>query len=134
MDNRILLITPPDKVFNQNKSCLLIYPSSEVKDQAQQILLSSEEGQKNIYLYNIKDKNDHDIDWLLTVAKMSDIVILDLDNCEQEVKALSSYLISLPHTFWLTKEDKWQYNKLSTNRIYGLDAIEHLLIGGRIET
>lgn len=134
MENKILLITPPDKIFNQNKSCLLIYPSSDVKEQAQEMLLGSEDSQQNIYLYNTTKKEDHDIDWLLTVAKMSDVVILDLDNCEQEVKSLASYLISLPNTFWLTKEDKWQYNKLSTNRIYGLDAIEHLLIGGRIET
>jgi hypothetical protein len=131
MENRITLITPPDKIFNQNISCLLIYPSDHVKQQAQEILENSE-GQRNIYLYSPKADNA-DIDWLLTVSKMCDVVVMDLDNCETHAKMLASYIISLPQTYWLTSDDKWLYNKLNANRIYGLDVIEHL-IGGTFET
>lgn len=130
MDNKVVLITPPDKLFNQNSSCLLIYPSDAVRKQTQDILAKSN-GRQNIYLYNVGN-DESDVDWLLTVAKMSDTVILDLDNSQEHVRVLASYLISLPHTYWLTSNDWMQYNKLSANRIYGLDAIEHL-IGGYIE-
>jgi hypothetical protein len=128
MDNKIVLITPPDKIFNQNHSVLLISPSDSIRTQAQEIL-SKSNGKQNIYIYNVVDA---DVDWLLSVAKMSDVVILDYDNCPEHVKCLSSYLISLPHTYWLTKDDWMLYNKLSPNRIYGLDVIEDL-IGGSIE-
>ena len=130
MNDKIILITPPDKIFNQNLSCLLIYPSDDIREQAQDIL-SNSEGMQNVYLYNVDD-NDADVDWLLSVAKMSDIVILDYDNCNMHVKHLASYIISLPHTYWLTSNDTMLYNKLSPNRIYGLDAIQNL-IGGQLE-
>lgn len=132
MDNKIILITPPDKIFNQNHSVLLVYPSDSVRKQAQEILAKSD-GRQNVYLYNPTDVEDEDIDWLLTIAKMSDVVVLDYDNSSDHVKSFASYLISLPHTYWLTSDDWMLYNKLSPNRIYGLDIIEDL-IGGQIET
>lgn len=130
MSDKLTLITPPDKIFNQSHSCCLIYPSEDIRQQAQTILANSQ-GHQTIYLYNVDD--DHiDVDWLLSVSKMSDVVILDYDNCSEHVRYLAAYIISLPQTYWLTSDDRMLYNKLSPNRIYGLDAIEHL-IGGKIE-
>lgn len=130
-ESKLTLITPPDKLFNQNHSVLLIHPSDGVRKQAQDILATSG-GYQNIYIYNPAEE-DEDIDWLLTVAKMSDVVVLDYDNSSKSVKALASYLVSLPQTYWLTSDDWMLYNKLSPNRIYGLDIIEDL-IGGKLET
>lgn len=130
-ESKLTLITPPDKLFNQNYSVLLIHPSDGVRKQAQDILATSG-GYQNIYIYNPAEE-DEDIDWLLTVAKMSDVVVLDYDNSSKSVKALASYLVSLPQTYWLTSDDWMLYNKLSPNRIYGLDIIEDL-IGGKLET
>jgi hypothetical protein len=130
MDNKLVLITPPDKVFNQNRSTLLIYPSESIKMQAQEILANAE-GHHNIYLYSPKE-DEVDVDWLLSVAKMSEVVIFDIDNSPVHVRYLASYIVSLPHTYWLTSDDKMLYNKLSPNRIYGLDTIEDL-IGGSFE-
>lgn len=129
MENNIVLITPPDKIFNQNHSCLLVYPSESIRAQAQEILANSNSRQ-NVYLYNVEEE-DIDVDWLLSVAKMSEVVVLDLDNCPDHVRYLASYIISLPQTYWLTSADNALYNKLSPNRIYGLDVIEQL-IGGNV--
>jgi hypothetical protein len=93
--------------------------------------LANSEGHQNIYIYNV-DEEDIDVDWLLSVAKMSDVIIFDYDNSPNHVRYLAAYIVSLPQTYWLTSEDRMLYNKLSPNRIYGLDAIEHL-IGGKIE-
>lgn len=130
MTSKVVLITPPDKIFNQNSNLLLIYPGLEIRSQLQQILAKSNKSQ-NVYVYSVNEEY-HDIDWLLSIAKMSEIIILELDNCPVNIKALSSYLISLPNTYWLTADDVYCYNKLSANRIYGLDAIENI-IGGSVE-
>lgn len=132
LENKIVLITPPDKIFNQNNSVLLVFPSDAIKEQAQEILAKSTDGQ-NIYVYSPTKKEDEDIDWLLTVSKMVNVVVLDCDNLSEHTKMFSSYLISLPHTYWLTSDDWMLYNKLSPNRIYGLDIIEDL-IGGHFDT
>lgn len=130
MDNKILIITPPDKIFNQNLNCLMIYPSASVKKEMQDILANSTIEQ-NIYLYE-PEEDEQDFDWLLTVSKMSEVVVLDIDNCPHPIRMLASYLISLPNTYWLTSEDWLCYSKLSPNRIYGLQDIQNL-IGDTIE-
>ena len=131
MSDKILIITPPDRVYNQSKSCLMIYPSDSIREEYQNILAHSTSPQ-NIYLYNPMEEEHKDIDWLLSVANSVDIIIFDIDNSSQDVKMLASYIVSLPNTYWLTSEDTWCYNKLSLNRIYGLDSINDLL-GGNLE-
>jgi len=130
VENKILIITPPDKIFNQNQSCLLIYPGVEIKKQMQD-LLASADTEQNIYIYE-QEEDEHDFDWILTVSKMCNTVILDIDNSPYHIKMLSSYLVSLPNTYWLTSEDWLCYNKLSPNRIYSLEKIQDLL-GGKVE-
>ena len=127
----ILLITPPDKIFNQNKSCLLIYPTEAVKREAQAILADLTESY-NVYVYDISEEHEHDVDWLLTVSRYADVTVLDIDNSDSKIKNIASYLVSLPRTYWLTIEDNSCYHLLSPNRIWGLDSIRNIL-GGSIE-
>jgi hypothetical protein len=120
----ITLITPPDKIFNQCKSILLIYPSEESKQAIQSFLAHSDQ-HVNVYLYT-EDKN---IDWLLSVHKFCDRTFLELDNIPSELSTLVSYLISFSSTFWLTKGEHLYYNKLSANRIYNFEFLK-TWIGG----
>lgn len=116
---KINIITPPDILHNQNKSFLLIYPSSEVRNDFQKYLEQANDS-LNIYLYDPQD-DEIDIAWLLALAKICEIVILDLDNMADIEKKFASYLISLPNVFYLTKDDITPYNKLSLNRKYDLN-------------
>ena len=127
----ILLITPPDKIFNQNKSCLLIYPTETIRREAQAILADLTESY-NVYVYAVSEEHEHDIEWLLTVSRYADITVIDIDNSDIKIKNLASYLVSLPRTYWLTGEDNSCYHMLSPNRIWGLDSIRNIL-GGSIE-
>ena len=127
----ILLITPPDKIFNQNSSCLLIYPTEAMRKEATEILADLTNPQ-NIYLYDVEEESDHDVEWLLSVSRFADISVIDIDNSSPVVRNLASYLVSLPNTYWLTQEDKSCYRMLSPNRIWGLDSIRNIL-GGLIE-
>jgi hypothetical protein len=129
--HKINLITPPDKLFNNNFSFLLIYPSNSIRDQFQNAI-ATVDYPFNVYFYEA-DSLSHDADWLLSVAKIVDVVILDIDNCEPEVKNLASYFIANPNTYWLTNDSKSFYNKLSVNKVYNLDFIQKI-IGDYIET
>jgi len=124
----INLITPPDKVFNNARSVLLIYPSKTVKNDFQNIVSSWEED-CNVYIYNL-DQTEHNIDWLLSVCKISDAVIFDIDNSDVEIKKLASFIVANPNTYWLTGEADPVYNMLSVNRIYDLSFLK---IGDKVE-
>ena len=71
-----------------------------------------------------EDPNGKDIDWVLNVHKISQIVILDLDNLPPYWKKLESYLVSFGNTYYLTKAEEIMYNKISANRIFAVEEIE----------
>lgn len=119
--NKINLITPPDKLFNEALSILLIYPSSYIKDQLQPLLQEIDIA-INIYLYE-----EENIDWLFDIISSVDYIILDIDNSDTTVKDLVSFLIAKPKTYWLTQSNYPVYNKLSVNRIYDLDIIKNIM-------
>tara|TARA_B100000123_G_scaffold171468_1_gene127146 strand:+ start:2218 stop:2607 length:390 start_codon:yes stop_codon:yes gene_type:complete len=125
----INIITPPDILHNKNFSVFLLYPSLYVKEQFQEILTKSK-SRFNVYMY--QDPNGQDIDWVLNVHKLSQIVILDLDNLPPFWKKLESYLVSFGNTYYLTKAEEIMYNKISANRIFAVEEIESKL-GGKFE-
>jgi hypothetical protein len=123
----ITLITAPDKLYSQEFSFLLIYPSAKVKDEFQ-TLISEFQEPFHVYLY----EKDDEVEWLLDVFNMVDIVIMDIDHCPSRIRDLTSYFISKSKTYWLTKSGENYYNVISKNRIFGLDYLKDV-IGGRIE-
>ena len=120
--SKISVITPPDKLYNKAHSFVLIYPNDDIKQQLQN-LIADWDCAINVYLYD-----EPAIDWLLDIVQSADAVVLNLDDCDTEVRDLASYLVSLPNVFWLTKAEISVYNKLSVNRIYNLDKL-----GGTVE-
>lgn len=127
----ITVITPPDKIFNQKFNIFLLYPSDKIKSDLQELLANSTQ-KVNVYIYENMD--EHDIDWLLSVQKMSDITIVELEQLPSEVKQLESYLVSQSNTYWLTKGENIWYNKLSVNRIYDINFLQHKIGGDEVET
>jgi|TARA_B110000858_G_C17741073_1_gene444935 hypothetical protein len=118
---KLNLITPPDKLFNDNVDILLIHPSEYVKKEAQETFKTITHD-INVYLYELTETQDYD--WLLSVAKSAKIVILDCDNCTPETKKLESYFIGKGNVFWLTKGEVSLYTLLSTKQIYNLDWLQ----------
>jgi len=116
---KINLITPPDKLFNQNINYLLIKPSTETKIQFQQIL-SQLVDDINVFIF---DEKETDMDWMLSVAHQCDAVIIDLDNCDAVTKNFVSYLLSLPYCHYITTDEVTPWNLISKNRIYNLDIL-----------
>lgn len=127
----INLITPPDKIYSDAVSLLLIFPKSDLQKQIQNDILPSVSGPLNVYLYDKPNYTKEDIDWLLSIVTLSDLIIIDVDNCQPYVKDLLSYIIAKPKTYWLTNATDTVYTHLSSNRIYNLSILRNL--GGSIE-
>lgn len=128
--DKVTVITPPDKLFNKAYNFLLIYPDEFIKNELQNVIANWDTA-INVYVYEPQDYDD-DIDWLLSMHKMADCVILCMDNVPSKIHDLNSYFISYSNTFWLTKGSDSYYNKLSLNRIYNLDHISET-VGGNFE-
>ena len=116
---KLNLITPPDKLFNQNINYLLIKPSTEIKIQFQQIL-SQLIDDINVFIF---DEKETDMDWMLSVAHQCDAVIIDIDNCDPVTKNFVSYLLSMPYCHYITTDELTPWNLISKNRIYNLDIL-----------
>ena len=119
---QIKVITPPDILHNSDPNILLIYPSADLKEEFQTIIQDWDIN-FNLYIYS-QPAHDHDLDWLLTLVKMCDKTIMDLDQCDSQVRELASYIISHTDTYWLTNAVETVYNKLSMNRIYDLQQLK----------
>jgi hypothetical protein len=128
---KINLITPPDRLYNDGASILLVFPTKENLHYIQQEILPSIEEGLNIYIYEKPNYTKDDVDWLLSTVYQSNIVIVDIDNCPSYVKDLLSHIIAKPQTYWLTNAVNSVYNHISSNRIYNLSILEKL--GGSIE-
>lgn len=124
--NNINLITPPDKLYNDNFEILLMYPSAAIETELQNVLLSSFEDSVNVYVYDKVSYNPKDISWVLDVFKASNIAIVDIDNTEPFMKDLLSYIVSKDKTYWLTNADDSIYNFISKQRVYTLEWLTKL--------
>jgi hypothetical protein len=124
---KINLVTPPDVLHNLHMSFFLVYPSSDVKLQLQN-LIENFEDTVNVYIYDQLD-DDINLNWLLQVKDKSDYVILDIDNFPSKHRDAVSYLIAHSNVYWLTKGENQVYTTISNNRIYNLDWLYEKIIG-----
>ena len=116
---KITVITPPDKLFNLTLGYLLVKPSVTTKQQFQTILSKSIDD-VNVFIY---DQEESDISWLLGVAHQADVVIIDIDNCDNITKQFVSFMIAQPNAHYITNDEITPYNLISKNRIYNLDQL-----------
>lgn len=114
---KITVITPPDKLFNMTLGYLLVKPSVYVKQQFQAILSKSIDD-INVFIF---DEEEHDIEWMLSIAQQADIIIIDMDNCDQVTRQFATLLLAQANTHYITTDEITPYNLISRNRIYNLD-------------
>lgn len=116
---KINVITPPDKLFNNNASILMVKPTNETKQHFQKYI-SKVVQELNVYVY---EESEMDIDWLLSVHSYADITIIDIDNCDPITKNFITFMIAQPDTYYITKDEVTPYGIISKSRIYDLDSI-----------
>lgn len=128
--SKITLITPIDKLYTSEPSILLVYPTTKVKEQLQDVL-SEIDNNVHIYLYELE--KDHEIEWLFDVQGLCDLTVIDVDNCPSTVRDLVSFMISKDSTYWLTNGTGTYYNVISKNRIFDLDFLKSKIGGSIVE-
>jgi len=129
---KINLITPPDKLYGDAISLLLVFPSKELQAQIQEEVFSVSTEFLNVYIFNKEQYTLTDVDWLLAVFNLCQIVVIDVDQCPSYVRDLASYMIAKPKTYWLTNATDIVYTTISSNRIYNISTLSSAL-GGKIE-
>jgi hypothetical protein len=102
---------------------LLVKPSVHVKQQFQAILSHSLDD-LNVFIY---DQEETDVSWLLGVAQQVDVVIVDVDNCDETTKKFVTFMLAQPNAHYITSDEITPYNLISKNRIYNLDWIAEQL-------
>jgi hypothetical protein len=130
---KINLITPPDKLYGDSTSLLLVCPSKDLQTQIQEEVFTTVSEPLNVYLYNKEQYTLSDVDWLLAVFNLCQIVIIDVDQCPPHVKDLLSFMIAKPKTYWLTNATDIVYTHISSNRIYNISTISSALGGKNAE-
>lgn len=113
MDYKIKIITPPDVIFDQSTSIVLICPSTDTKKYLENFIAKIDD-HLNVYVYN----NDNNIQWLLAQCRMSNYIIVDIDNCDNKTNQFLSYILSLPNTYYRTEHMKAPWDLLNKNRFY----------------
>lgn len=122
--NDITVITPPDMLLNDSFSVCVICADELLKNTLHEIFLSSFRA-LNIYIY--ENCSEDNLSWLLRVIKLSDFVLLNLDNCDPITKVFASHIIAQANCFYLTNDNLTPYNLISKNRIYDLAILENIL-------
>lgn len=128
----IKLITPPDIIYDQTFSILLIYPNQTQKAEIQNILQDTEKS-CNIYFYEKQEEDLQDIDWLLNLHRICHFCFLNIDLMIPNLKLLTTYFISFPNTYWYTQGSSFILNKISKNQIFTFDILSKNLTGGMVE-
>jgi hypothetical protein len=116
--NKINLITAPDRLHNANVSVLLINPSDTVKLDFNRAVLNLNKD-INLYLYETSVLHN---EWLITVINTVDYIVLDISHTGKDFWLLG-YLLSQPHTHYISVQDPTPYHLLNANRIYDFTAL-----------
>jgi len=120
----VTLITPPDKLFNNTFTILLINPNGETRQGLSDMLRESRK-EVNVYLFD--DSASNDIEWVLDIMSQAQITVLDLDNSGTLVRNFASFIMANPKTFYLTNDQLTPYNLISANRIYDVYWLQNIL-------
>lgn len=117
-NNEHVIVTPPDRFYQDAVVILLVDWPADLIDQAFSALKAS----KNRLAIHIFDYNDHNYTWLLDVANQADIVAININNINH-IDLLKGQLISKNKSFYFGRLDM---NKIFTN--YTDDPIGKLLV------
>lgn len=123
--NKINIITPTDKLYNDAYSILVLYPSTTIQKKLQSWLLSLTELSVNVYVYQEQLFTHDSFIWLLDVFNLVDTVIIDIDQFPEHsnISQILSYMIAKPKTYWLTSNQHLVYSYISNNKIYDLSFL-----------
>ena len=120
---KLNLITEPDKLYNENRSILLITPSISCKadfnERAKQF-----ENDVNVYMFETNDPDEQqNLKWLIEVANTVDLIIFDMNGIFKD-RWLIGYILNKSNCFYLwSGSDAFEFHLINSNRIYDLEFL-----------
>jgi hypothetical protein len=117
MRHNIKLITAPDIIFDQALTVVVIAPDADLKMRLEEYLKNSDQD-INVYMHTTSD-----IKWLLTVSKMADYVLVNIDNCDIYTSHFLAYILSLPNTYYKCEQTSVPWELLSQRRFYDFPTL-----------
>lgn len=114
MSGKILIVTAPDYYHGEVPKHLLINPTADEKNAAQE-WLKAHDVDMTLYLYN----NNKEIQWLLNVAAMVDTIYFNVDNTSDISYHYSSYLISNPQVTY--KCVSLDFSPINKDKVYNIN-------------
>ena len=118
VNNEHVVVTEPDRFFQNAITILLVDWSADLIDQALNALQAS-----NVRLaFHIFTETDSNYNWLLDVANQADVIAINLNNINH-IDLIKGYLLPKSKSFYF---GRLGFNKIFSN--YTNDPIGHLLI------
>lgn len=121
--NKINIVTYPDILHNSALSLVLVFPTRELLTSIQDSFLRTFSDDVNLYLFDRLEYNKDEVNWLLSVSKLSEYTIIDTDNTALYLRDLLSHLIARQNTYWFCKSNESIYKHISSNQVYNLDFL-----------
>lgn len=101
MTKKINLISPPDKLHNNNFTFNLINTTPEEQESVSMFLAKDSRSEEiNVYVYN----NESNPTWILDVVDGQNSTYINLDNTQDISVKYTSYMLSQSNVFYNTKD------------------------------
>jgi hypothetical protein len=119
MSDLIKIVTCPDVIFDKSRKVFSICPGADLVNKLEDWAVDQED---SISLYYFNDK-DTDLKWLMTIANISDLIILDIDYIDGHTNHFLSYLLGFTKTYYRCSHMQQPWNLINTNRFYDFPSI-----------
>jgi len=130
---KIIIITPPSQLHNQNISFCLINIDEKSKNEfAEQLNKHILNEDINVYVWDEAQAKDDHI-WLLNACRSSTYIIIDMETITNQLAILSGYILTLPNTYYFNKGNS-AVELLNRNKASSMEQIFNKInIGERNE-
>lgn len=116
MTKKINLISPPDRLHNNNFTFNLINTTPEEQEAVSMFLAKNDVAEEvNVYVYN----NESNPNWLLETVDGKNNTYINLDNTGDISVKYTSYMLSQSNVYYNTNDDNSSeiYSLINPNRI-----------------
>ena len=127
MEGKITLITPPDIFENLNFSILFLHISETDQDNISKFLASRPIKENlNLYVYS----SEPNVDWIFYALGKSNLIFIDLDNCNFITDKLSGYILARNNIFYKTSNENMAaiFSHINQNRITNIEQFLERII------
>lgn len=126
---KIIIITPPSQLHNQNISFCLINTDDTIKDQfADQLNKNIPNRDINVYVWDDAQANG-DYIWLLNACRAATYIIVDMKSIAGQLAVLSGYILILPNTYYFD-QDNSASSLLNTNKLSSVEQLFNKINSG----